>query len=74
MLLFYSYGCTAGVRTAGVVRRGGGPAPPLVHVGCSRTFARQHTLQDDPHVDVDTPAVDSEVRNSYLLFISISLQ
>jgi hypothetical protein len=25
-------------------------------------------------VDVDTPAVDSEVRNSYLLFISVSLQ
>jgi hypothetical protein len=62
-------GCTVGVRTTGVVRRGGGTAPPLVRVGCSWTFARQHTMPDDPHVDVDTPAVDSEVRNSYLLFI-----
>jgi hypothetical protein len=36
---------------------------------------RSHdTLTDDPHVDADTPAVDSEVRNSYLLFISVSLQ
>jgi hypothetical protein len=52
--------------TAGVVRRGGGLAPPFVRVGCSRTFARHHTLLDDPHVDSDTPAVDSEVRNSYL--------
>jgi hypothetical protein len=69
-----SYDCTAVVRTTGVVQRGGGPAPPLVRVGCSRTFARHDTLPDDPHVDVDTPAVDSEVRNSYLLFISISLQ
>jgi hypothetical protein len=25
-------------------------------------------LPDDPHVDTDTPAVGSEVRNSYLLF------
>jgi hypothetical protein len=74
MLFFCSYGCTAGVRMAGVVRRGGGPAPPLVRVGCSRTIARHHTLSDDPHVDADTPAVDSEVCNSYLLFISISLQ
>jgi hypothetical protein len=72
-MFFFSYGCTAGVRTAGVVRRGGGPAPPLVRVGCSRTFAWHDTLPDDPHVDVDTPAVDS-VRNSYLLFISVSLQ
>jgi hypothetical protein len=59
---------------AGVVRRGGGPAPPLVRVSSSRMFARHHTLQDDPHVGADTPAVDSEVRNSYLLFISVSLQ
>jgi hypothetical protein len=74
MLSFCSYGSTAGVRTVGVVRRGGGPAPPLVCVGCSQTFAWQHTLPDDPHVDADTPAVDSEVRNSYLFLISISLQ
>jgi hypothetical protein len=31
-------------------------------------------LPDDPHVDADTPAVDSEARNSYLLFIYVSLQ
>jgi hypothetical protein len=73
-MLFFSYGCTAGVRTIGVVRRGGGPAPSLVRVGCSQTFARHDTLPDDPHVDADTPTVDSEVRNSYLLFISVSLQ
>jgi hypothetical protein len=73
-MLFCSYGCTAGVRTAGVVRRGGGPAAPLIRVGCSRRYARHDTLPDDPHVDADTPTVDSEVRNSYLLFISISLQ
>jgi hypothetical protein len=30
---------------------------------------RHHTLPDDPHADADTPAVDSELRNSYLLFI-----
>jgi hypothetical protein len=36
--------------------------------------ARHDTLPDDPHVDVDTPAMDSEVRNSHLLFISVSLQ
>jgi hypothetical protein len=29
---------------------------------------------EDPHVDVDTPAVDSEIRNSNLLFIFVSLQ
>jgi hypothetical protein len=73
-MFFWSYGCTAGVRTAGVVRRGGGLAPPLIHVGCPRTFPRHDTLPDDPHVDADTPAVDSEVHNSYLLFISVSLQ
>jgi hypothetical protein len=74
MLFFCSYGCTTGVHTTGVVRRGGGPAPPLVRVGCSRTFTQQHTLPDDPHVDADTPAVGSVVRNSYLLFISVSSQ
>jgi hypothetical protein len=31
-------------------------------------------LPDDPHVAADTPAVNSEVRNSYLLFFSFSLQ
>jgi hypothetical protein len=67
MLFFCSYGCIAGVRTAGVVRRGGGPAPPLVRVGCSRTFVWHHTLSDDPHVDADTPAVDSI--NIYYLFL-----
>jgi hypothetical protein len=71
MLFFCSHGCTTWVRTVGVVRRGGGPALPLIRVGCSRTFARHHTLSDDPHVDADTPTVDSEVRNSYLLFISV---
>jgi hypothetical protein len=64
-MYFCSYGCTAGVRTAGVVRRGGGPAPPLVRVGCSRRSARHDTLPDDPHVDDNTPTMDSEVRNSY---------
>jgi hypothetical protein len=73
-LYFFSYGCAARVRTARVVRRGGGPAPPLVRVGCSRRSARHDTLPDDPHIDVDTPAVDSKVRNSYLLFISISVK
>jgi hypothetical protein len=73
MLFFRSYGCT-GERMSGVVQRGGGPAPPLVRVGCSRTFAWQHTLSYDTHVDADTPTADFEVRNSYLLFISISLQ
>jgi hypothetical protein len=53
---------------AGVVRWGGGPAPPLVRVGCSRRSARYDTLPDDPHVAADTPAVDSVVRNSYLFF------
>jgi hypothetical protein len=72
--MFFSYGYTVGVRTVGVVRRGGGPAPPLVRVGCSWTFARQHMFPDHSHVDVDTPAVDSEVRNSFLLLISVSLQ
>jgi hypothetical protein len=67
-MFFCSYGCTVGLRTAGVVRRGGGPAAPLVRVGCSRPSARRDMLPDDPHVVVDTPAVDSEVRNSYLLF------
>jgi hypothetical protein len=65
MLFFCSYDCTAGLHTSGVVRRGGGPAPPLVRVGCSRTFARDYTLPDDPHVDAHAPAVDSKVRNSY---------
>jgi hypothetical protein len=73
-MFFCSYGCIAGVRTVRVVRRGGGPAAPLVRVGCSRRSARHDTLSDDPHVDADTPSVDSEVRNSYLLYISISLQ
>jgi hypothetical protein len=73
-VFFCSYGCTARVRTTRVVQRGGGPAPPLVRVGCSRTSARHDTLPDDPHIDADTPTVDSEVRNSYLLFISVSLQ
>jgi hypothetical protein len=73
-MYFCSYGCAAGVRTAGVVRRGGGPAPPLVRVCCSRTSARHDTLSDAPRVDADTPTVDSEVCNSYLLFISVSLQ
>jgi hypothetical protein len=59
---------------AGVVRRGGGPAPPLVRDDCFRRSAQHDTLSDDPHVDADTPAVDSEVRNSYLLFIYVSLQ
>jgi hypothetical protein len=58
----------------GVVRRGDGPTPSLVRVGCSQTFVRHHTLLDDPHVDADTLAVDSEVRKSYLLFIYFSLQ
>jgi hypothetical protein len=31
-------------------------------------------LPDDPHVAGDTPVVDSEVRNLYLLFIPVSLQ
>jgi hypothetical protein len=31
-------------------------------------------LPDDPHVDADTATVDSEVHNSYLLFIFVSLQ
>jgi hypothetical protein len=48
--VFCSYGCTAGLRTAGVVRRVGGPAAPLVRVGCSRSSARCDTLPDDPHV------------------------
>jgi hypothetical protein len=76
MQLYYfcSYGCTAGVRTAEVVQQGGGPAPPLIHIGYSRTVARYYTLPDDPHVDADIPTVDSEVHNSYLLFISVSLQ
>jgi hypothetical protein len=62
-MFFCSYGCTAGARTA----------PPLVRVGCSRRFARLDTLLDDPNVAANTPAVDSEVRNSYLLFIYVSL-
>jgi hypothetical protein len=74
IMFFFSYGCTAGVHTTGVVRRGGGPAAPLVRVGCSRRSARHDTLSDDPHVDANTPTVDSEVRNSYLLFNSVSLQ
>jgi hypothetical protein len=73
-MFFFSYGCTAGVRPTEVVRRGGGPAPPLVRVGCSRRSPRHDTLPGDPHVAAYTPAVDSEVRNSYLLFISVSLQ
>jgi hypothetical protein len=74
MLLFCSFDCIVRVRTTGVVRRGGGPAPPLVPVGCSWMFAQQHTFPDNPHVGADTPAVDSEVRNSFLLFIYVSLQ
>jgi hypothetical protein len=73
-MFFSSYDCTAGLRMARVVRRGGGPAPPLARVGCSQRSARHDTLPGDPHVDTDTPAVDSEVRNSYLLFIFVSLQ
>jgi hypothetical protein len=73
-MFFCGYGCTVGVRTTGVVRRGGGPAPPLICVGCSRRTARHDTLPDDPHIDADTPVVDSEVHNSYLLFIFVSLQ
>jgi hypothetical protein len=73
-MFFCSYDYIAGVRTAGVVRRGGGPAPPLVRVSSSRRSARHDTLPDDPHVVADTPAVDSEIRNSYLLFIYVSLQ
>jgi hypothetical protein len=46
-MFFCSYGCTAGVRTPGVVRRGGGPAAPLVRVGCSLRSARHDTLSDD---------------------------
>jgi hypothetical protein len=61
-MFFCRYGCTVGVRTAGVVRQGGGLAPPLVRVGCSRRSARHDMLPDDPHVDADTPAVDSEAR------------
>jgi hypothetical protein len=67
-MFFCSYGCTAGLRTTGVIRRGGGPATPLVRVGYSRPSARRDMLPDDPHVAADTPAVDSKVRNSYLLF------
>jgi hypothetical protein len=74
MLFFCSYGWTIGVRRAGVVRRGGGPALLLVRVGYSWMFARQYTFTNHSHVDVDTPAVDSEVRNSFLLFIYVSLQ
>jgi hypothetical protein len=33
-----------------------------------RPSAWRDTLLDDPHVAADTPTVDSEVRNSYLLF------
>jgi hypothetical protein len=71
--MFFSYDCTIGVRTTGVVQRGGGPAPLLVRVGCSRRSARHDTLSDDPHVDADTPVVDSGLHNSYLLFF-VSLQ
>jgi hypothetical protein len=41
---------------------------------CSQRSAQRDTLSVDPHVAADTPAVDSEVRNSYLLFIHVSLQ
>jgi hypothetical protein len=68
---FCGYGFTAGLRMAGVIRWGGGPAPPLVRVDCSRRSTRRNTLQDDPHVAADTPAVDSEVCHSYLLFILV---
>jgi hypothetical protein len=62
MLVFGSYGCTAGLRTAGVVRIDGGPTPPLVRVGCSRTFAQDHTLLDDPRVDADIDLSISQAR------------
>jgi hypothetical protein len=69
-MFFAVYGCTAGVRMAGVVRRGGGPAPPLVRVGCSQRSAQHDTLPDDPHVDADTPTVDFEyIIHIYYLFM-----
>jgi hypothetical protein len=46
---------------------------PLEYVS-ALMFARQHTFPNHPHVDADTPAVDSEVCNSFLLFILFSLQ
>jgi hypothetical protein len=68
-MFFCSYGCTDGVRSAGVVRRGGGPAAPLVRVGCSWRSARHDTLPDDPHVDADTPADPKYVIHIYYLFL-----
>jgi hypothetical protein len=68
------YGCTAGLRTAGVVRRGVGPAPPLVRVGCSRPSARHDTLSDDPHVAADTPAWIPKYVIHIFYFIPLSLQ
>jgi hypothetical protein len=54
---------------AGVVRRGG-PAPPLVCVGCSWTFDRQHTFPDHPQVDAETPAwILKYVIHFYYLFL-----
>jgi hypothetical protein len=44
------------------------------HVSAVLGGPRHDTPPADPHVDVDTLAVDFEVRNSYLLFIYVSLQ
>jgi hypothetical protein len=54
----------------GVVRRGGGPAPPLVRVGCSWTFARQQTFPDHPHVDpIHQKRIPKYVIHFYYLFL-----
>jgi hypothetical protein len=42
-----------------------------VVLGCSLNLIRCRTT---PHVDANKPVVDSEVCNSYLLFIFVSLQ
>jgi hypothetical protein len=69
-MFLWSYSCTAGVGMAGVVRRGGGSAPPLVRAGCSWRSARHDMLPDDPHVDVDTPAwILKYVIHIYYLFM-----